>query len=213
MLRTGLAAFALAALIAAPATAQDAERFYARVGPAVLQLDESATMTAGGAAVPGANVEIDDEWTGAVELGMFVSPNWAVSFTGGWPPEFEIQAAGSLAGLGQAGSITGGPASLTAHYHFNRAGKFQPYVGGGVAFIYIFDENDGALTNLKVDNTVGFAVQAGADYMITPRTGVFLDVKKAWLETEATGNLGPAPVVADVTLDPLVFHGGVTFRF
>jgi outer membrane protein len=49
--------------------------------------------------------------------------------------------------------------------------------------------------------------------MFTDHWGVFFDVKKILLRTEATGFLGPAPIRADVKLDPLVLHTGVTFRF
>ena len=218
MSRTFLALVAAAALsaVATGASAQVDPQWFVRVGPALVDLDESATITAGGGAVPGANVEIDSELTGAVEIGRFVTPNIAVSFTGGFPPKFEIMNAGSLAALGRAGSVTGGPASVTAHYHFNRQSAFQPYVGGGVAFLYVFDTEDGALTDLEVDNTIGPAVQIGANYFIGERWGVFVDFKKAWFSSESRGAapaFGGAPVVADVQLDPAVFNGGVLWRF
>jgi outer membrane protein len=103
--------------------------------------------------------------------------------------------------------------TLTAHYHFMNLGRLQPYVGLGPAFMYVFDDKDGAMSRLHINNTVGVALQAGADLMITDRWGVFVDVKKAFLRTEATGYLGPAPVKAQVTLDPLVLHTGLNLRF
>ena len=122
-------------------------------------------------------------------------------------------AAGSLAGLGRAGSVTGGPAAVTAHYHFNRQSAFQPYVGAGVAFLYVFDTEDGALVDVEVDNTIGPAVQIGANYFVSERWGVFADFKKAWFSSESRGSLGGAPVVADVQLDPAVWNAGVIWRF
>jgi outer membrane protein len=92
-------------------------------------------------------------------------------------------------------------------------GRFQPYVGVGPAFTYVFDNNDGLLGDLKVKNTVGVAFQAGTDIMINRNWGVFVDVKKALLRTTATGFLGTYPVKADVKLDPLVLSGGLTYRF
>jgi outer membrane protein len=103
--------------------------------------------------------------------------------------------------------------TLTAHYHFSGLGRLQPYIGAGPAFMYVFDDKDGIMGDLKIGHTVGFAVQIGADYMITDRWGIFVDVKKAILRTDATGSLGVAPVSADIKLDPLVVHTGVTFRF
>ena len=218
MSRTLTALLAAAALSASAgaASAQVDPQWYVRLGPALVDLDESATMQAGGAPVPGANVEIDAEWTAAVEIGRFVTPNVAVSFTGGFPPKFEIQSAGSLAALGRAGTVLGGPMSVTGHYHFNRQGAFQPYLGGGVAFMYVFDTEDGALTNLEVDNAVGPAVQVGANYYFSERMGVFADFKKAWFSSESRGNapaFGGAPVVADVQLDPAVWNAGLVWRF
>ena len=214
---SALVAAAALALTATAASAQVDPRWFVRVGPALVDLDEEATMTAGGAPVPGANISVESELTVAVEVGYFVTPNIAVSFTGGFPPTFEVEAAGSLQGLGRVGDIKGGPAAVTAHYHFNRAGRFQPYVGAGLAFLYVFETEDGALTNLEVENTAGPAIQIGANYMVGERWGVFGDFKKAWFSTETTGTLltpmGPAPVVADAQLDPAVLNAGVIWRF
>ena len=218
MSRTLLALVAAAALsaVATGASAQVDPQWFVRLGPALVDLDEEATMNAGGAAVPGANVSVEAEWTAAVEIGRFVTPNVAFSFTGGFPPKFEIMSAGSLSALGRAGTVLGGPMSITGHYHFNRQGAFQPYVGGGVAFMYVFDTEDGALTDLEVDNAAGPAVQLGANYFLNERMGVFADFKKAWFSSESRGNapaFGGAPVVADVQLDPAVYNAGLIWRF
>ena len=215
MYRTISALLAVAALGAAGgAAAQDSGyRFYAHVGPGQLAPDEDATIKAGGATIPGGNVSIDSSLTAAVELGYFVTPQIAVSITGGLPPTEDINGAGSLAPVGKLGELKYGPAALTAHYHFNGMGPFQPYVGAGVAVMYVFGDDDAAATNLEVENAMGPAVQVGANYMLGDRVGLFVDYKKAWFDTEATGNLGPAPFVADIQVDPSFFHAGVSFRF
>jgi outer membrane protein len=204
---------ALAICIASPASAQEAGRWFAHLGPAMLALDESARMTAGGAPVPGATVTIDDRWTVEGELGYFVTPNIAISAAAGFPPRFDVKAAGTIAGLGKAGEMVGGPGGLLVQYHFNRQGRIQPYVGAGAAFLVVFDTKDAALTDLKVSHSVGPAVQAGADVMVNDRWGFFVDVKKAWVETVAKGRLGPAPVRAKVKIDPLVTNFGVAYHF
>src|SRR3712207_9183900 len=140
--------FAAAALcaVAGPASAQVDPQWFVRLGPALVDLDESATMNAGGSAVPGANVEIDAEWTAAVEIGRFVTPNVAVSFTGGFPPKFQIMSAGSPAALGRAGPVLGGPVPVPGPHHFNRPGGPHPAVGAGVALLFVFDGEGGAPT-------------------------------------------------------------------
>lgn len=209
---TALAAVAVAA-IASSAQAQAAGDWIVHLGPAIVDPDESATLTAGGAAVPGGNVSIDAEWSIEGEASYFLTPNIAISAAAGFPPQFTIKGAGTLAGVGTAGKMTGGPAGIFAQYHFNRAGRISPYVGAGVAFLVVFGTEDGALSNVEADSAVGTSLQAGANLWINDRWGAFVDFKKVFIETESTGSLGGAPVHADVTLDPLVTNFGVAWRF
>lgn len=209
---TVLAALAAAA-VATSAQAQEAGDWIVHLGPALVDPDESASLTAGGAPVPGGNVKIDAEWSVEGEVSYFLTPNIAISAAAGFPPEFTIEGAGSLAGLGTAGKMRGGPAGIFAQYHFNRAGRVSPYVGAGVAFLVVFGTEDGALTNVEADSAVGTSLQAGANVWLNDRWGAFIDVKKVFIETESTGSLGGAPVRATVTIDPLVTNFGVAWRF
>ena len=214
MLRSALALCASIALggAATDAAAQDG-RWYVHVGPGQLAPDEDAEIEAGGAPFAGANVSIDSSITAAVEIGRFVTPDIAVSLTGGLPPTEDVNGAGSLAFAGKLGELQYGPGAVTAHYHFNRAGRFQPYVGAGFALMVVFKDDDGAATNLEVENAAGPAVQVGADMMFNDRVGVFVDYKKAFFSTEGTGNLGPAPFVADIQVNPSFLHAGLSVRF
>jgi outer membrane protein len=198
----------------APATVSEVPLgFYAHVGPAGLIMDEGATLKVAGQKLTGATIAIKSQVTAAIEFGYFVTPNVAVSFTGGVPPLAKIEADGTLKGYPTIGKVSYGPMTLTAHYHFLDLGRFQPYLGAGPAFMYVFDDNDGMMSHLKVKEAVGVAFQAGADIMLDQHWGMFIDVKKAVLRTHATGFLGAAPVKASVTLDPLVLSGGVSYRF
>lgn len=214
MLRTALALSAVVALgaTATSAAAQDGA-WFVHVGPGQLAPDESAVIEAGGGTIPGGDVSIDSSITAAVEIGRFFTPNIAVSFTGGLPPKEDVNGAGTLAGAGKLGELQYGPGAVTAQYHFNRDGRFQPYVGAGFAMMVVFKDDDGAATDLEVENAVGPALQVGADLMFSERFGIFFDYKKAFFDTEATGNLGPVPFTADIQVDPAFLHGGLTVRF
>lgn len=230
MFRNALAALAMGAIgaIAAPvAQAADVPAphvasanvpkpplgFFLHVGPAGLILDEGADIYAADNRVAGGTIKVKSHLTFAVEAGYYLTPNIAVSFTGGLPPSVKIEAHGTMDGMGRVGATTYGPMTATVHYHLTEMGPFQPYFGVGPAFMYVFDEKDGIMSQLKVKHAVGFAVQAGANYMLSDHWGIFFDVKKAILRTEGTGFLGPAPIKADIKLDPLVLHTGVTYRF
>jgi outer membrane protein len=194
-------------------TPPDAGFFFVHLGPAGLVLDEGAEIYAGGYRIPGGDISVKSHVTFAAEVGYYFTPNIAVSFTGGFPPNVKIEADGSMDGLGRVGATTYGPMTVTAHYHFTGLGRLQPYVGIGPAFMYVFDSKDGLMGTLNIDHAMGVAFQVGADYMINDHWGVFVDVKKAILRTEATGFLGAAPIRTDIKLDPLVLHTGVTYRF
>jgi len=187
--------------------------FFLHIGPAGLLLSESAKMNVGGAPFPGGSVRIDSQITAAIELGYFVTPEIAVSFTGGFPPTVDVMGKGTAAGLGRIGKATYGPTVLSAHYHFKQFGAFQPYIGAGPTFMIVFGTKDGAMSNVKLNNAVGFAGQIGFNYMFDQKWGMFVDVKKAYLRTTSTGTLGGAPVKANIKLDPLVLHSGLTYRF
>lgn len=192
-----------------------ASRFYIHVGPAALLTDEGASITAGGVPLAGATISLSPrpQYTAAMEVGYFLTSAIAVSLTMGYPPKADIKGAGTIAPLGKLGTGVFGPMALTAHYHFMELGRFQPYIGGGVTYLHVFDTSDGALSNLKINDRLGLTAQVGADIMIDDHWGAFIDVKKAYQRTSASGTLGGAPIRGKVTLDPWVFHTGLTYRF
>lgn len=186
---------------------------YLHVGVAGLVYQEGARMSVVGFPVPGATVQVKDVATIAAEVGYYVTPNIAASFTAGFPPLSKVTGAGTAQSLGTLGKTQGGPTGISLHYHFTQFGRIQPYVGGGLAALIVFHETDAAMQGLKVRNTLGPMLQAGVDVMLDDRWGVFVDVKKAFLTTVATGTLGGAQAKARVTLDPLVIHSGLTYRW
>lgn len=211
--QAALAALALSAAAVSSAKAEDASKWFAHVGPAIVAPDEKAKMTAGGYAVPGATVSIPSRWTVEGELGRYITRNIAIAVAAGYPPTFKVNGAGSVAAIGEAGKMTGGPAGVLLQYHFNRNGMIQPYVGAGASFLVVFDTKDGAMTNLKAKSNIGTALQAGTDIMFNDHWGAFIDVKKAWVGTVATGSMFGAPARAKVKVDPVVGNFGLAYHF
>ncbi|WP_165498268.1 OmpW/AlkL family protein [Siculibacillus lacustris] len=191
----------------------DDKNFFVHIGPAGLFLNEGAHISLNGSIVPKGTIEINDHATLGVEVGYYFSPNWAVSFTGGFPPSPTIKGAGSVQSLGTLGTIVYGPTALTGHYHLTELGAFRPYVGAGAMFMLMFENHSRALKAMQTDAAVGAVAQVGADYMFTEQLGAYLDVKKAYLHTNTTGTLYGLPVSSKVQLDPLVIGGGLAYRF
>lgn len=189
------------------------KRFFLHAGPAGLFYSESAKMHAAGFPVPGADVRVPNAYTFAIEAGYHFTPNFAIGLAAGYPPLNKVEARGSLTGLGTLGKVDGGPMALTAQYHFTGLGRFQPYIGAGPALMVIFKDHDHAVTDLKTDHALGFTGQVGFNYMFDDNWGVFVDVKKVYLRAKTQGYMGPVPIKATVTLDPMVLHTGLTYKF
>ncbi|WP_295481332.1 OmpW family outer membrane protein [uncultured Pseudomonas sp.] len=206
------------ALAASPVQAEPGH-WWLRTGPAFVDFKNDVTLKAPllGGEIPGADAQVKDNVTVAAEIGYSFDEHWALGLTIGYPPTTELKARGSLQGLGKLGSITYGPAALTAQYRFTQFGRFQPYVGAGWSYMLVLDSKDKAVSNLDVDDVNGGVLQAGFEYRSSERLGWFFDVKRFFLEAQATGNapaaLGGIPVKADIVLDPTVYTTGVVFYF
>lgn len=206
--------------------------FYLHVGALGAFFNTNAQSTGGGyfnnIFVPGvgtighiSNATIRPNYTLGLEAGYFITPNWALAISAGVPPLLHAKATGftldSAFGTNLLGSSRWGPAMALLQYHFTQWGSFQPYGGIGAVYLLNFGNiADGLLVrNFQVDQSWGFVLQAGADYMLTPNLGVFADVKKLWLSTDVTGTVITTniPIRTHVQLDPWVASTGVTVKF
>ncbi len=150
-------------------------------------------------------MKIDPNVTVITEVG-YRWRQFGISLTGGYPPLANVTGAGSLASLGSLGQIRYGPVVTTVQYHFSGLGWIKPYVGMGPVFLLIFRNKDGSVQNLRVRQSVGAAVQFGAEFEVSRSWGLFLDAKRALLKTDATALLGQA---THQRAYPARSHGGL----
>src|SRR5690606_5962164 len=107
--------------------------------------------------------------------------------------------------------------SSDLQYHFDHWGGFKPYIGAGIHYMYFFNEGrsdfgeplNGA--RLKLDDALGFTVQAGVDIEIANGWYLNFDVKKTWIDTDA--HWEGTPVTAEVDIDPWIYSLGIGYRF
>ena len=111
------------------------------------------------------------------------------------------------------GSVMLLPPTLTLQYHFMPKERFSPYLGAGINYTFFYDEKPGAAQSISYDNGFGYALQAGFDYAISGPWSLNVDVKKVFLDTTITTNVGGGPINVDADLDPWVFGIGVGYRF
>lgn len=152
------------------------------------------------------------------DLGYGISFNryW----TGAFSTEIALQKLGADTTIGVANNpaVTVGEMDITTitgmgQLHFNRAGRFAPYVGGGVAWVsgefeaVAFDEPDDESIDLESELT--WAAAVGAHVSLTERIALVGEIKYiSWKAMEEGGTEEDA-----LDVDPLTFAAGVKVRF
>ena len=186
------------------------------VGPAYVDFREDVRLSVGGAPVPGASASVQNNTTLAAEVSHHFTPNWSAGLTVGIPPRSAVTGTGTAEAFGLLGAVRYGAVVGTAKYTLDTLGSWRPYLGAGAAYYVVVKDHDAFISDLKVKNRFGTALQAGVEYTISPSIGIAVDVKKLFVKTTASGTiaaLGGAPAHADVTLNPVVFQVGAVVHF
>ncbi|MGB4056894.1 MAG: OmpW family protein [Alphaproteobacteria bacterium] len=145
------------------------------------------------------------------DISYFFTDNIAAELILATSPH-DVKLKGSTLGDLDLGSTWVLPPTLTLQYHFCPDKQFSPYVGAGVNYTLPYAEDNGAsVTDLEVDGSFGWALQAGADYWLNDNWGVNFDVKKVYVDVDAKVNGGT--VTGEVELDPWIIGTGVAYRF
>lgn len=185
----------------------------AHVGPAYVQFHTKADVSVGGATIPGAGVEASNSTTLGLEVAYDLSPSLAARLTVGVPPTTKLTGTGPLAGAGELGRLKYGPAVLSMTWALDGMGAFRPYLGAGINYTIVLASKDGVISSLDAKSAFGSVMQAGFDVVIDRRWGLFVDAKKIYLKTSASGTVSGAPATSSARLDPLLVHAGVSYRF
>jgi outer membrane protein len=218
---------ALAASVAAtPAAAQDTGRVGIAAGDVLVRLrgimvspnEDSGSVLPG---FPGEKVSVNNSFMPEVDVTYMATDNIGFELIASTTKHKASGRTGTTGSLGKLASTWVLPPTLTAQYHFNPTGAVRPYVGAGVNYTIFWNEDasdslEAAVgrTRVKMDDSFGWAAQAGIDIDITPKVFLNLDVKYIDIDTTAklyTTAAGRQTV--DLGIDPLVFGIGVGTRF
>lgn len=168
-------------------------------------------------------LKADDDTQLGITLDYSINENWTLELVAATPFSHEVQGAGGLAG-NKIADIKHLPPSLFAQYHFLDANaKFRPFVGVGVNYTVFFDEQPSdalkatlGTEDVKVDldNSFGFAAQAGFNYMMSENWGLHAMVSLIDIDTDATVYAdGVQALTSNVEIDPVVAMFGVKYTF
>ena len=194
------------------ATAQDApanndgSKWQFRLRGIVVTPDESADIEA-----IGGDASISTAFVPEFDISYFFNENWSLELILA-TTKHDVEAVGTQVGDIDLGHVWLLPPTLTGQYHFT-GGDFVPYLGAGVNLTLFYGVDEGPVADdVDYDTALGFALQGGFDFMLNDKWFLNLDVKKLFLNTDATVNattaLG-ATVTADVDINPWIFGFGV----
>jgi len=205
----GLCATGLSLANAGSALASDVEDpWLVRVRAINVMPDESATIQA-----IGGDAEISNQLVPELDISYFFAENFAAELILATTPH-DVAATGTALGDVDLGDVWLLPPTLTLQYHFSPRASIRPYVGAGLNYTIFYNEDPGAAVGVDYDNSLGYALQAGADIPIGDTYFANIDVKKLFLSTDVTVNAGAAGTVgADVDIDPWIIGVGVGRRF
>ena len=205
----------------AAGSADASSRWTTRFGYAQVKFDTRSELTLAGAPAPGATVIVDDQGIFMGDVGFDVTDHWTARMAIAAPVTLPVLAGGTLQGLsppltGTLGEIEIAPLVVSLLYVPRRFGGLEPYLGAGAAYTYVLDTQSRDVAELEASSGWGAVLQAGCNVAITPQLWAFVDARKVYFETTASGvvpALGGLPVAAAVTLDPLIVNAGIGYRF
>lgn len=143
------------------------------------------------------DLDVGDQAAVEIDGTYFLTPSLGVNLLAAFVTP-EVKSAG-----GSLGSIGLVPPLLTAQFHFGApASGFRPYVGVGLNY-NIFHDGTGSLDALdvKVDNSVGFTAQLGANFNLAK--GISLNTDVRYLKFDSDVSVG-----ADHSLDDKLKYQG-----
>lgn len=166
----------------------------------------------------GLEVSVDDN----VQLGLnfvyFYDKNWAIELLAATPFDHDIKLhAGDTSLLADTKHL---PPTLSALYYFDTDLAFKPYVGVGINYTVFFDNSftptysEAGFSDLKLDNSFGFALQVGADYDLGDNWSMNISARYIDISTDATFKVGGSVNgTASVDINPMVYSLMVGYKF
>jgi outer membrane protein len=161
-----------------------------------------------------------------LNFAYMLNSHWGIELLAATPFEHDVKIKGTALGAanGKLGSLKHLPPTLSiVYYPLDAKSAFQPYVGAGINYTWIYDEHVGSeasangFSNFKADNSWGMAFQVGADYMITDNIMLNAQVRYIDIDTTATvENNAVAPgtrAKVDVDVDPFIYMVGLGYKF
>ena len=196
--KTLLAAGALA-LMAGPALAQSQGDWTFGIGVGYVDPKSDNGDLAG----LETDVDADESFVFTAEY--FIRDNLGIELLAATPFEHDIDLEGGI----DAGSTKHLPPTLSLNYHFPTNSPWKPYVGAGINYTAFFEE-DSDLGKLELDDSWGYALQAGIDYQFNDTGAVRFNVR--YIDIESDVELDGQDI-GTAEIDPVIWTIAYVFSF
>lgn len=211
-------------LLAGPVMAHQSGDFIVRMGGIKVAPDVSSdAFDSALPVVGGLEVDVDDDTQLGLTFAYMVTDSIGVELVGATPFTHDIilDTGGSGVVIGETSHL---PPTLLAQFYAPQLGPVRGYLGAGVNYTLFFDDSiddavvspllGGADVDVKLSNSVGFAWEVGADFLINENWLLNASVWNIDIDTEARLYVNDARVdKIDVEIDPWVYMVGVGYRF
>lgn len=213
-----LAAAAVAAgVIAAPAQAEQGDVLLRGRAILVAPTEDSSGIEP---AFPNDEVSVSDSFAPEVDVTYFVTDNVGLELIAATTKHDVSGKTGTPKAVGELADTWVLPPTLTLQYHFAPNAKVRPYVGVGVNYTIFYGEDasdslESAIgdTKVELDDSFGYALEAGVDFDLTDKLFLNLDVKYIDIDTKAKLTTGSLVNRVKVSIDPIVAGIGIGIRF
>jgi outer membrane protein len=155
-----------------------------------------------------------------LDITYMVTDNIGVELIAATAPH-DIEGTGGISSLDKVAEAWLLPPTLLAQWHFMPDQKIRPYIGAGINYTIMYAEDAdssletalGGSTDVSLDNSFGWAVQAGVDIELDERWFVNVDVKYVAISSDVTLTTGSTKRTADVDINPIIVGVGIGYRF
>ena len=192
-------ATALALTAAMPASAQDAGTMTLAFGLGYVRPQDDNGPLAGPTPL-----EIGDNTRPTVAFEYFIRDNLGLEVLAATPFKHALYSSGTY-----IGATKHLPPTVSLNYHIPTGGKLTPFVGAGINYTVFFQEQS-PLGSLKIDDSFGFALHAGADFAISDKGAIRADLRYIQIEPDVTLN---GTAMGKAKINPLVAGIAYVMKF
>ena len=153
----------------------------------------------------GADASVSREAGPSLGVTYFLTANLAADLLLATPFRHDVSLNGN-----RIGDVEHLPPVLSLQYHFRPEARIRPYVGAGINYTFFMHERMPGGDNLKLDDSMGMALQAGVDVPLDQHLSMGLDVRHLDIDSKASLN---GTNIGTARIDPLVWTLSASYRF